>query len=433
MERNREFSPLAERCRPAGLEDFVGQRHLLSEGKIIHAVFQNRKAFSMILWGDPGTGKTTLARLIAAHCDMDPHFLSAISSGVADVRKVIDRGVENRRKGTQTLLFLDEIHRFNKAQQDAVLGAVESGDIVLIGATTENPSFQVISPLLSRTRVIRLERLQEDDLSRILDRALERDELLLSAGVAFDEGVREDLISLAQGDARRLFNILETAVHMSADGHISRELLKSAFESITVYYDRAGERHYDTISAFIKSLRGSEPNAAVYYLARMVLAGEDPVFIARRMVIFASEDVGNASPQALPIAVAAMTAAQNIGMPEAEIILAHCATFLASSPKSNESYRALNRAKESARDFVHEIPLHMRNAPTGLMKKMGYAKGYKYPHDYPGHFVKETYLPEEVKEALFYRPSEEGSEKALGERLARLWPEKYGKKTGSGE
>jgi putative ATPase len=359
---------------------------------------------------------------------MDSHFLSAVSSGVTDVRKVIEKGKENRGNNVQTLLFLDEIHRFNKAQQDAVLGAVESGDIVLIGATTENPSFEVIAPLLSRTRVLRLYPLADEDLAAILANALREDEELKKLGVRVDEAVAKKLINVAQGDARRMFNVLEVSLSLAGGGEISDAVLEEALKAVVVYYDRAGDRHYDTISAFIKSMRGSDPDAAVYYMTRMLAAGEDPEFIARRMVIFASEDVGNASPSAISIATSILLAVKNIGPPESDIILAQGATFLASCPKSNASYVALTRAREKAQDFGTAIPLHLRNAPTRLMRSFGYGKGYKYPHDYNGHFVKETYLPEKLCDEVFYNPSEEGSEKAVRERLKRLWPERYGKK-----
>jgi len=425
MTRDGDIRPLAERCRPKTIEEFVGQGHLMGEGRMIRSLIRRKSPFSMILWGEPGCGKTTLGGIIAGECGMESFFLSAVSSGVHEVRRVIERGKENRKAGKQTLLFLDEIHRFNKAQQDAVLGAVESGDVVLIGATTENPSFQVIAPLLSRARVVRLRPLSGEELAAVLENALARDPVLLEARPRFDDGIKERIVHFAQGDARRMLNLLELSLMIAPEPVITEAVLEEAMRDIVVYYDRAGDRHYDTISAFIKSLRGSDPNAAVYYLARMLIAGEDPVFIARRMVVFASEDIGNASPHALPIAVAAMTAAQNIGPPEAEIILAHCATFLASSPKSNASYLALCRARECAGDFAVEIPLHLRNAPTGLMKSMNYGKDYRYPHDFNGHFVKETYLPESLKDKVFYEPSNEGSEKAVGERLSRLWPEKY--------
>lgn len=424
MEKSFNNIPLAERIRPETLESFVGQNHLLDEGKIIRALLDDRKAFSLILWGEPGSGKTTLARLIAKTCDMDRYYLSAISAGVADVRKVIAIGKSNQSKDIQTLLFLDEIHRFNKAQQDAVLGAVESGEIVLIGATTENPSFQVIAPLLSRTRVVRLNPLTDDELAVILINAVSKDDILKNR-IDFEDGTQNKIVSLAGGDARRMLNILETSFLVSENGLITEAVLKEAINNITVYYDKAGDKHYDTISAFIKSLRGSDPNAAVYYLSRMLLAGEDAEFIARRMVIFASEDVGNAAPTALTVATSAFMAVKNIGVPEAEIILSQCATFLASAPKSNASYLALKNAKEAAKDFGVPIPLHIRNAPTKLMENLGYAKGYKYPHDYEGHFVREDYLPESLQKQVFYHPSSEGSEKAIAERLRRLWPDKY--------
>jgi putative ATPase len=426
MDSKVTFSPLADRCRPRTIEEFIGQEHLLSEHKILKTIIDKGAAFSLILWGEPGSGKTTLARLIASYCSMDSYFLSAISAGVADVRKVIDKGKHNREQGVQTMLFLDEIHRFNKAQQDSVLGSVESGDIILIGATTENPSFNVISPLLSRTRVLKLSRLSEKNLLDILDQALKRDDVLIQGKARFeDEAEREKLVSISNGDARRMLNILETAFALAPDGLITGVHLEEAVRNSMLYYDRAGDRHYDTISAFIKSLRGSDPDAAVYYLARMILSGEDPVFIARRMVIFASEDIGNAAPTAITLAVSAMTATQNIGLPEARIILSQCATFLASAPKSNASYMAIEGAMASAKDSNYEIPLHLRNAPTDLMKKLGYHKGYRYPHDYDRHFVKDQYLPDEIKGEVYYNPSEEGSEKTIKERLKSLWPERY--------
>ncbi len=425
MQRSEDLSPLAERCRPASIDEFIGQGHVMSQGKIVRTVIETKKPYSLILWGEPGTGKTTLAGLIAGSCSMEYYSLSAISAGVADVRKVIEKGRDNRMYGKQTLLFIDEIHRFNKAQQDAVLGAVESGDIVLIGATTENPSFSVISPLLSRTRVVRLNRLSEEELGRILDMALERDILFKDSAVEFEDGIKKTLTSLAGGDARRMLNILETAWSVSDGSAITADNIEEAVKNSMLYYDKSGDKHYDTISAFIKSLRGSDPDAALFYMARMILAGEDPLFIARRMVILASEDIGNASPAALNLAVSTYTAVKNIGLPEAEIVLGQCAAFLASCPKSNASYMGINAAKARAAKGDGEVPMHIRNAPTKLMKNMGYHKGYKYPHDFDGHFVKEDYLPEEVRGEVFYRPGEEGSEKAIAERLKRLWPERY--------
>ena len=421
-------TPLAERMRPESLEDFVGQEHILAQGKIVRTMIDKGAPFSVIFWGEPGSGKTTLAKIIALQCGMDYYFLSAISAGVADVRKIIEHGKENRAYGKNTLLFIDEIHRFNKAQQDAVLGAVESGDVILIGATTENPSFSVISPLLSRTRVVRLNKHTENDLLEILNRAVQKDILFAEKKPVFDENVREKIVSISGGDARRMLNILESSYIISKDGKITESEIEEAVKNSVLYYDKTGDKHYDTISAFIKSMRGSDPDAALYYLARMILSGEDPEFIARRMVIFASEDIGNASPAALNLAVSAMTAVKNIGLPEAEIILSQCVAFLASSPKSNSAVVAIGLAKKAATVDIHEIPMHLRNAPTDLMKKSGYGSGYKYPHDYEGHFVKETYLPEKIKNSVFYFPGEEGSEKSIKDRLLKLWPWKYNKK-----
>ncbi|MFC1671102.1 replication-associated recombination protein A [Spirochaetota bacterium] len=425
MKENSKHTPLAERCRPQKLGDFIGQEHVVSDGKIIRTMIEKGNVFSLIFWGDPGTGKTTLAKLIASSCAMDSHFLSAISAGVSDVRKVIKIGQENRSKGEQTLLFLDEIHRFNKAQQDAILGAVESGDIILIGATTENPSFSVISPLLSRTRVVKLNTLSDKNLLEVLDNAISKDEVLKNANINLHEDLKEKIVALANGDARRMLNLFETAFIISEKGVINDEHIKEAYQNSVLYYDKAGDKHYDTISAFIKSLRGSDPNATIYYLAKMIQSGEDPVFIARRMVIFASEDIGNASPNAISIAVSAFNAVKNIGMPESRIILSQCAVFLASSPKSNASYLAIKKAEQIAKTTNYEIPLHMRNAPTGLMKKMGYGRDYKYPHDFEGHFVDDDYLPEEIVDEVFYDPTVEGSEKSIRERLKKLWPKKY--------
>lgn len=412
-------TPLPEKFRPKDLKSFIGQRHLLDEGKIIRSIINNNNPLSLILWGPPGSGKTTLAHIIADSLNMKSFFLSAVSAGVADVKKIISIGKENRIMGEKTLLFLDEIHRFNKAQQDSVLGAVENGDIVLIGATTENPSFSIIAPLLSRTRVVKLNPFDEKDLDKIFDNALNEDEILSS--VLISEEIKQIIIQNSGGDARRMFNILESSLNCSDMKELKEENVKDAVKSLPAYFDKKGDRHFDTISAFIKSMRGSDPDGAVYYLAMMLNGGEDPVFIARRMLIFASEDVGNASPTALTMANTTLQAVQSIGMPEARIILAQCTTFLASAPKSNSSYLAIDKAMVAVKTNSNEIPLHIRNAPTKLMKKMGYNKGYKYPHDYPEHFVKEKYLPENLKNEVFYIPSSEGSEKYILERLKSLW------------
>lgn len=419
------YIPLAERCRPATLEEYVGQGHIVGDGRIIDKIIKHKQPISLLLWGGPGCGKTTLARLIASYCGLESYFLSAIAAGVADVRKVIEKGRNNRLMGRNTLLFIDEIHRFNKAQQDAVLGAVENGDIVLIGATTENPSFQVISPLLSRTRVLKLSRLSDEAMKKIVERALNQDQWLKERNIVFEADSLNELIGFAAGDARRLLNLIEVSALISENGAITQEIIAEAVRDQGIYYDRGGDRHYDTISALIKSIRGSDPNAAVYYLTRMLAGGEDPEFIARRLIISASEDVGNASPQALSLAVATLTAVQQIGLPEASINLAQCVTFLASSPKSNASYIALKTVQSNVDDLNEEIPLYLRNAPTELMKNEGYSKGYKYPHDYPNHFVVEKYLPEKLQNNVYYHPSDQGSEKAISERLRQLWPKKY--------
>ncbi|HPJ13671.1 MAG TPA: replication-associated recombination protein A [Spirochaetota bacterium] len=416
--------PLAERIRPKTISEYFGQEELTGEGRVVRMMIEKNLPFSMILWGEPGCGKTTLAGIIAESLDIEFHFLSAISCGVSEVRNVIQLGKKNKAAGSKTLLFLDEIHRFNKSQQDSVLSAVENGDIILIGATTENPSFSVISPLLSRTRVIKLKKHSRDSLKKILNKAITEDDILSKIKIEFD-GAEDELIDSSNGDARRMLNILETAALTSKDSIITSEILKEAVKEVYSIYDKKGDNHYDSISAFIKSMRGSDPDAAVLYLAKMIAAGEDPMFIARRMVIFASEDIGNASPTALSIALSALNAVEKIGMPESRIILSQCACFLASSPKSNASYAAINKALEFVESNSIEIPYHLRNAPTSLMREMGNSKGYKYPHDYPGSFVKEKYLPDNASDLVLYNPTENGSEKNIKERLKVLWPERF--------
>lgn len=416
--------PLAERIRPKTISDYFGQEELTGEGRVVRMMIEKNLPFSMILWGEPGCGKTTLAGIIAESLDIEFHFLSAISCGVSEVRNVIQLGKKNKASGLKTLLFLDEIHRFNKSQQDSVLSAVENGDIILIGATTENPSFSVISPLLSRTRVIKLKKHSRDSLRKILEKAITEDEIISKINIEFN-GAEDELIDSSNGDARRMLNILETAALTAKDSIITSEILKEAVKEVYSIYDKKGDNHYDSISAFIKSMRGSDPDAAVLYLAKMISAGEDPMFIARRMVIFASEDIGNASPTALSIALSALNAVEKIGMPESRIILSQCACFLASSPKSNASYVAINKALEFLESNSMEIPYHLRNAPTSLMREMGNSKGYKYPHDYPGSFVKEKYLPDNASDLVLYNPTENGSEKNIKERLRILWPERF--------
>ena len=416
--------PLAERIRPKTISEYFGQEELTGEGRVVRMMIEKNLPFSMILWGEPGCGKTTLAGIIAESLDIEFHFLSAISCGVSEVRNVIQLGKKNKASGSKTLLFLDEIHRFNKSQQDSVLSAVENGDIILIGATTENPSFSVISPLLSRTRVIKLKKHSRDSLRKILNKAITEDEIISKINIEFN-GAEDELIDSSNGDARRMLNILETAALTAKDSIITSEILKEAVKEVYSIYDKKGDNHYDSISAFIKSMRGSDPDAAVLYLAKMISAGEDPMFIARRMVIFASEDIGNASPTALSIALSALNAVEKIGMPESRIILSQCACFLASSPKSNASNAAINKALEFVELNSIEIPYHLRNAPTSLMREMGNSKGYKYPHDYPGSFVKEKYLPDSASDLVLYNPTENGSEKNIKDRLKVLWPERF--------
>ena len=422
----QQYAPLAERIRPAMLDEFVGQDHLLGEGKPLRVMIGNGELFSMILWGPPGVGKTTLARLIAHHIKADFHQLNAVSSGVKEVREILAKGERSLKlQKRRTILFIDEIHRFNKAQQDALLHSVEEGSIVLIGATTENPSFEVIAPLLSRSRVYVLESLDKAGLTAILQRALTRDKILSRRRITIEDP--EFLMLLSAGDARKLLNGLETALHLTkpdADGGatITKAKIEEAFQRKYTLYDKTGDQHYDTISAFIKSLRGSDPDAAVYWMARMLDGGEDPLFIARRMVVLASEDVGNADPAGLTLATSCFTAVNYVGMPEARIILAQTATYLASAPKSNASYRAIEQAWEDVRNLPNlPVPLHIRNAPTKLMKDLDYGKEYKYSHEFDGHFVEQQYLPDNLKDKLYYKPADLGEEKNIRERLNRLW------------
>lgn len=416
-------APLAERMRPQTLDDLVGQEHLTGKGSILRTAIENGKIPSMILWGPPGTGKTTIANIIAHTLNVLYFQLSAISSGVKEIREVI----ETAKKQQHTILFIDEIHRFNKGQQDALLGAVEKGIITLIGATTENPSFEVNSALLSRCQVYVLKPLTEDDLVKLLKQALQKDEWLKTKNVELEE--TEALITISGGDARKLLNLLELVVDALTKEKeivITDDKVMTIAQQRIALYDKTGEQHYDIISAFIKSMRGSDPNGAIYWLARMIEGGEDVKFIARRMVIFASEDIGNANPTALVLANAVFEAVNKIGYPEARIILAQGATYLASSHKSNASYMAIEEALGVVqKEGDLPVPLHVRNAPTGLMKRLGYGKNYKYAHSYEGNFTEQEFLPDEIKGTKFYDPGKNPREEELRKFLKGLWKNKY--------
>lgn len=420
-------APLAERMRPSTLAEFVGQSHLLGAGKLLRRAIEQDRLTSLILWGPPGTGKTSLAQIIAGQTNAHFVALSAVLAGVKDIRAVIDDARRQRqRSGTRTLLFIDEIHRFNKAQQDALLPHVERGDIIFIGATTENPSFEVIAPLLSRARVFTLQPLTPADLATIVDRAL-HDAIrgLANMPVKLTPEAREHLVNIANGDARVALNILELAyltTEPAADGSRSIELarIEEAAQRRTLLYDKAGEEHYNLISALHKSMRGSDPDAALYWLGRMLDAGEDPLYIVRRLIRFASEDVGNADPQALLMAVAAMQAVHFIGMPEGNLALAQAVVYLATAPKSNALYTAYSKVQgDIQHTLALPVPFHLRNAPAPLMKGLGYGRGYRYPHDYAGHHVEEIYLPDNLRGHVYYEPVDDGFERVIRERLAQ--------------
>ncbi len=415
-------TPLAERLRPTTLSDLVGQQHLTGNGSILRTAIEQGKVPSMILWGPPGTGKTTIANIIAHTLNVPFYTLSAISSGVKEVREVI----ELAKKQAKVILFIDEIHRFNKGQQDALLGAVEKGIITLIGATTENPSFEVNSALLSRCQVYVLKPLNEEDLIALIQHALVNDDQLKTKKIELKETAA--LINISGGDARKLLNLLElVAETLGNNAIITDEKVMSIAQQRIAIYDKSGEQHYDIISAFIKSMRGSDPNAAVYWLARMIEGGEDVKFIARRMVILASEDIGNANPNALLLANATFEAVNKIGYPEARIILSQCATYLASSAKSNASYVAIDAALSAVRkEGDLPVPLHIRNAPTKLMKSLDYGKGYQYSHSYDNNFSPQEYLPESLSGTAFYQPGKNAREDELRKYLKQLWKEKYG-------
>lgn len=412
-------APLAERMRPHNLSDVVGQEHLLGEGKLLRQLIEQDSLTSLIFWGPPGTGKTTLAQVIAHSTKSRFVFFSAVLQGVKDVREIVRQAREERAyHSRRTVLFVDEIHRFNKAQQDAFLPYVERGDILLIGATTENPSFEVNSALLSRSRVLVLEPLTESDIAKLVERAMQHPTGLGGRRLSIEQEARDFLCRQAHGDARVALNTLELAATTAHD-KIDLELVQSALQKKAIPYDKGGEEHYNVISAFIKSVRGSDPDAALYWLARMVEAGEDPMFIARRLVILASEDIGNADPRGLQIAVACQQAVHLIGMPEGRIILAQAAVYLATAPKSNASYAGIKAAQAEVKaSGALPVPLHLRNAPTKLMKEIGYGEKYQYAHDFPDAVVNQTHLPDSIKGKNFFNPSNSGFEKNIRERMA---------------
>lgn len=418
-------TPLAERLRPRSLEDYIGQTHLVGSDGIIRRMIETGRVNSFILWGPPGVGKTTLARIMASQTEVPFYTLSAVTSGVKEVREVLARCEADARsmfvKG-RPILFIDEIHRFNKSQQDSLLGAVEKGTVTLIGATTENPSFEVIRPLLSRAQVYTLKPLELEDLENLLERALTQDEVLKKR--KFDIKSKDALFRFAGGDARKLLNIIDLIEQSTPDGEtvvIDDDVVTSRLQQNPAAYDRNGEMHYDIISAFIKSIRGSDPQAAVYWLARMVAGGEDPAFIARRLVILAAEDIGLANPNALLLANATFDALNKIGWPEGRIILSECAIYLANSPKSNSAYMAIGEALNAVeRTGNLPVPLHLRNAPTKLMADLGYHQGYKYAHDFEGNYVKQQYLPSELDGSRFWQPGNNPSEAKMQQRLDSL-------------
>ena len=431
-EHLQSVAPLAERMRPRTLSEFVGQEHIIGPSSVLARAIASGHVPSMVLWGPPGSGKTTLAQLIASQIDAHFDRVSAVTSGVADLRKIVSESRDRLgMNGTRSILFIDEIHRFSKSQQDVILPHVEDGSVILIGATTENPSFEVISPLLSRARVYVLKQLTADQVSGILDKAMEDSERGLGQlNPSIDPDALNTLISLSNGDARSALNTLELAVHAATpDGSgervVSLPTIEDAIQRRATLYDRSGDQHYDTISAFIKSVRASDPDAAVYWLARMVVSGEDPVFIARRLVILAAEDIGLADPGALSIAVAAQQAVSQIGMPEGRIPLAEATVYLATAPKSNRAYAAIGEAiKDAERTTNEPVPLHLRNAVTGLMRDLNYGKGYEYAHNHEGGFTPTENLPDNLRGRRYYRPSDQGHEHEIGQRLRDWWGER---------
>ena len=421
------MEPLAERLRPRNLDEYIGQKHLVGQGAVLRRMIDSGHVSSFILWGPPGVGKTTLAQIVARKLDVPFYTLSAVTSGVKDVRDVIQKASQNRFFNTSSpILFIDEIHRFSKSQQDSLLGAVEKGVVTLIGATTENPSFEVIRPLLSRCQLYVLKSLDKSDLEELLQRALATDVELKKKDVVVEQSAA--LMRYSGGDARKLLNILELVVESAGDNRvvIDNDTVVECLQQNPLAYDKDGEMHYDIISAFIKSIRGSDPDAALYWMARMIEGGEDPQFIARRMVISAAEDIGLANPNALLLANAAFDTVMKIGWPEARIPLAECAVYLATSAKSNSAYLGIDSALATVRQTGNQpVPMHLRNAPTKLMADLGYSDGYKYPHDYPGNFARQQYLPDELQQHRFWQPQHSPAEEKLCQRMKALWGERF--------
>ena len=419
--------PLAERLRPRSLDDYIGQKHLVGEGAVLRKMIDAGRITSFILWGPPGVGKTTLAQIVAQKLQTPFYTLSAVTSGVKDVRDVIERAQKNRFfNSASPILFIDEIHRFSKSQQDSLLGAVEKGIVTLIGATTENPSFEVIRPLLSRCQLYVLKSLEKDDLQELLQRAVTKDVILRERHIELKETAA--MMRYSGGDARKLLNILELVVESSTDDAvvITDRMVEDCLQQNPLAYDKDGEMHYDIISAFIKSIRGSDPDAALYWMARMIEGGEDPQFIARRLVISAAEDIGLANPNALLLANAAFDAVMKIGWPEGRIPLAECAVYLATSPKSNSAYMGIGAALELVRSTGNQpVPLHLRNAPTKLMKDLGYSDGYRYPHDFPGHFIPQQYMPDALQQQRLWHGQHSPAEQKLYERMVNYWGDRY--------